>query len=105
MPQYEAPVTSAFDEPDFDEFDEPGVYESHEKPKKVLTPEEAERAGQIQELIFKFVARRNGKVDVNDILRTVPRNVEPSEFHDAIHVLEEEGKLVKDAEGNFTAVK
>ena len=118
-PVYEAPQPKAATQPraTFHRFiepardaqgtnDEPGVYESPEVPKpKVRTPEEQARANQIQELIFKFVARRNGKVNINDILRTVPRNVEPSEFHDAVKVLEEQGKLVKNEAGDFTAIK
>ena len=118
-PVYEAPQPKAATQPraTFHRFiepardaqgtnDEPGVYESPEVPKpKVRTPEEQARANQIQELIFKFVARRNGKVNINDILRTVPRNVEPSEFHDAVKVLEEQGKLVKNEVGDFTAIK
>lgn len=109
VPQYEQPIMSAFDEPAFEEPsvpDEPGVYASPEKPPvKVLTPEEQERAGQIQDLIFKFVARRNGNVNINDILRTVPRNVEPQEFHDAVRVLEEQGRLIKNEAGDYTAIK
>ena len=109
VPQYEQPIMSAFDEPVFEEPsvpDEPGVYASPEKPPvKVLTPEEQERAGQIQDLIFKFVARRNGNVNINDILRTVPRNVEPQEFHDAVRVLEEQGRLIKNEAGDYTAIK
>ena len=118
-PVYEAPQPKAATQPraTFHRFiepardaqgtnDEPGVYESPEVPKpKVRTPEEQARANQIQELIFKFVARRNGKVNINDILRTVPRNVEPSEFQDAVKVLEEQGRLVKNEAGDFTAIK
>jgi len=118
-PQYEAPITSAFDEPvyeapvqqaapqpeepAYEEEYEPGVYESPEV--KVLTPEEQARANQIQELIFKFVARRNGSVNINDILRTVPRNVEPSEFQDAVKVLEEQGRFIKNEAGDYMVVK
>jgi len=117
-PQYEAPITSAFDEPvyeapvqqtapqpeepAYEEEYEPGVYESPEV--KVLTPEEQARANQIQELIYKFVSRRNGSVNINDILRTVPRNVEPSEFQDAVKVLEEQGRFIKNEAGDYTAV-
>lgn len=125
-PRYEEPITSAFEEPVYEQpvqrpvqptytppvyeepaiDDEPGVYASPEKPAaRVLTPEEQERAGQIQDLIFKFVARRNGNVNINDILRTVPRNVEPQEFHDAVRVLEEDGRLIKNEAGDYTAVK